>query len=112
MAKHTLTGHFLILRMEGVNGLINPIRSSRLQMFQMFHISVLKNVANFKGKRLCWSLFLIKFQLYRNETPTQVFFFEIWEVFQNIFFRWLLLFNADETSLSFKVNDFVGNKFR
>ena len=33
--------------------------SSRPQMF--FKIEVLKNFANFTGKHLCWSLFLIKF---------------------------------------------------
>ena len=36
------------------------IRSSPLQMF--YKIGVLKNVANFTGKHLCWSLFLIKLQ--------------------------------------------------
>ena len=35
-------------------------RSSRLQMF--FEKSVLKNFANFTGKHLCWSLYLIKLQ--------------------------------------------------
>ena len=34
------------------------IRSSRSQMF--FKIGVLKNLANFTGKQLCWSLFLNK----------------------------------------------------
>ena len=33
-------------------------RSSRSQMF--FKIDALKNFANFTGKQLCWSLFLIK----------------------------------------------------
>ena len=37
-------------------------RSSRSQMF--FKIGVLGNSANFLGKHLCWSLFLIKFQAY------------------------------------------------
>ena len=36
------------------------IRSSRSQMF--FKIGVLKNFAILTGKRLCWSLFLIKVQ--------------------------------------------------
>ena len=35
-------------------------RRNRLQMF--FKISVLKSFANFTGKHLCWSLFLIKLQ--------------------------------------------------
>ena len=35
---------------------------------QMFHrIGVLKNFANFKGKQLCWSLFLIKLQAFVTE---------------------------------------------
>ena len=37
---------------------------------------VLKNSANFTGKHLCWSLFLLKW-LYWNETLTQVFSCEI-----------------------------------
>ena len=36
-------------------------------------ISVLKNVAIFIGKQLCWSRFLIKLQLYYKETLTHVF---------------------------------------
>ena len=41
---------------------VNPRkgRSNRLQIF--FKIGVPKNFANFTGKRLCWSLFLIKFK--------------------------------------------------
>ena len=43
-------------------------RSSRLQMF--FKIGVLENFANFIGKHLCWSLFLIQvFRRYLKETP-------------------------------------------
>ena len=38
-------------------------RGSRSQMF--FKIGVLKNFANFTGKNLCWSLFLIKGHLHR-----------------------------------------------
>ena len=38
-------------------------RSSRSQMF--LKIGVLKNVANFTGIHLCWSLFLIKLQSWR-----------------------------------------------
>ena len=52
-------------------------RSSRLQMF--YTLGVLKNFANFIGKGLGLSLFLIKCQAWRHgtllkETPTQVFF--------------------------------------
>ena len=40
-------------------------RSSRSLMF--FEIGVLKNFANFAGKHLCWSLFLIKLQAYSKQ---------------------------------------------
>ena len=43
-------------------------RSSRSQIF--FKIGVPKNVANFTGKHLCWSLFLIKL---KTESNTGVF---------------------------------------
>ena len=64
-------------------------RSSRSQIF--FKISVPKNFANFTGKRLCWSVFLIHLQalglqLYQKETPTQVFSCEICETFKSIYF--------------------------
>ena len=39
----------------------------------------LKSLANFTGKHLYWSLFLLK-------TPTQVFSYEICEIFKNTFF--------------------------
>ena len=46
-------------------------RSSRLQMF--FKLGALKNFANFTGKHLCWSLFLIKFlRNFIKDIPTQV----------------------------------------
>ena len=38
-------------------------RSSRSQI--LFKISVLKNFTSFTGKHLCWSLFLIKLQIWR-----------------------------------------------
>ena len=52
---------------------------------------VLKNFANFTGKRMCWSPFLIKLQalgleLYYKETPTVVFF-EICENVKNTYFE-------------------------
>ena len=61
------------------------VRRSRFQMF--FKISALKNFANFTGKQLCWSLFLIKLQLqlYQKEAPTQVFFCEIFK--KTFFYR-------------------------
>ena len=42
------------------------LRSSGWQMF--FKIDALKNFAIFTEKHLCWSLFLIKLQVLRNET--------------------------------------------
>ena len=69
-------------------------KSSRLNMF--FKIGVLKNFANFAGKHLCWSLFLVKFlNNFIKGSPTQVFFCEIWKKFKNTFstehLKWLLL---------------------
>ena len=60
-------------------------RSSLSQMF--FKIGVLKNFANFIGKQ-CWSIFLTKLHAWRpatllKETPTQVFYCEICEIFKN-----------------------------
>ena len=37
---------------------------------------------NFSGKHLCWSL-----QLYQKGTPTQVFFCENYEIFDNAYFE-------------------------
>ena len=38
-----------------------------------FKIDVLKNFAIFTGKHLCWSLFKIKLQAWRQETAKKVF---------------------------------------
>ena len=62
---------------------------SRSQMF--FKIDVLKTFVSFTGKHLRWSLFLIKLQSFRcatllKETPRQVLFCEIGEIFKNILF--------------------------
>ena len=47
---------------------------------------VLKNLAIFTGKHLCWSL--IKFiKLHVKETSTQVFFCEYCKIFKNIYFE-------------------------
>ena len=45
-----------------------------------------KNFENFKGKHLCWSLFLIKSQVYK-QTPAQVLSFENCKNFKNNFFQ-------------------------
>ena len=54
------------------------LRNSGLQMF--FQIGVLKNFANFIGKQLCCSLFLIKLQ-----ASSQVFSCKICEIFKNTY---------------------------
>ena len=67
----------------------------------LFKLGALKNVANFTGKHLCWSLFLIKLQtlkawrpatLLKRDSNTSAF---LWNL--RIFFteplRWLLLAN-------------------
>ena len=66
---------FLSISMSFFRSIPDKFRSSRSQRF--LKISVLKNFANFTGKHLCWSLFLIKRQL---------FSCEICEIFKNIFF--------------------------
>ena len=48
-------------------------------------ICVLKNLANFTGKYLCWSLFLIELQAHQKDTPAQVFSCEICQIFNNVF---------------------------
>ena len=75
--------------------------SCRTQMF--FKTAVVRNVAIFIGKHLCWSSILIKLpyglQLYFNlvpkETSTQVFSWEYYKIFSNNFFiehlQWMLL---------------------
>ena len=56
--------------------------------------AVLKNFTIFTGKHLCWSLFSSL-----QETPTQVFFYEDCEIFNNTYFEnicdRLLLFPTD-----------------
>ena len=68
-------------------------RSSHSQMFSK--IGVLKKFTIFTGKRLCWSLFSINLQ------PTQMFSWEYYDIFKNVFFtehlRWLLLFITKST---------------
>ena len=49
--------------------------------------AALKDFTIFTGKHLCWSLFLIKLQLYEKETLTQLFSSEYCKIFQNIYFE-------------------------
>ena len=48
---------------------------------------VIKSFKIFTGKHLCWSLFLIKLQLYSIETPTQLFFCVYCDICNNVFFH-------------------------
>ena len=74
-------------------------RCGRSQMF--FKISVLKRFANFTGKHLCWSLFLIKLQalrpatLLKKDSNTGVYLWNL-RIFNNTFFKehfqWLFLY--------------------
>ena len=66
---------------------------SRSRCSQMlFKVGDLKSFLNLTGKHLRWSLFFNKvgglqgLQLYKKETPTQVFSCHMWEVFKNTFF--------------------------
>ena len=71
-------------------------RSSHSQI--VFKIGVLKNVAIYTGKHLCWSLFLIKSQAFtKRETPTQIFSAKYCEIFQNrLFYRTPLVTASDK----------------
>ena len=59
---------------------------------------------------------LLSLQLYQRETPTQVFFCEIYEIFKNIYFEEQLLMTASEsflkvvqlTSENYLLNTFKG----
>ena len=62
---------------------------------------VLRNFANFIGKHLCWSLFLMELQAWRpatllNRDPTLVFSRGICEIFKNIYFKEHLPTTASE----------------
>ena len=69
-----------------------------------FKIGVLKNLANFTGKHLRWSLLLTKFlKNFIKDTPTQVFSCEIYKNFKNTFsteyFQWMLLSKETPTQV-------------
>ena len=53
---------------------------------------ILKNVQNFSGKHLCW----VCFKFYWKETPTKVFFSEIYKIFKNTCFEEYLLTTASD----------------
>ena len=61
---------------------------SRLQMF--FKVGVLKIFINFTGKHLCWGLFK---KVLGPKPPSQVFSFQICDIFNNTSSACLLAFN-------------------
>ena len=65
-------------------------RSSHSEMF--FKIGVLKNLTNFTGKHLCWSLCLIKLQTWNRCFPVKLVKFLRIAFFAE-HFRWLFLSN-------------------
>ena len=65
---------------------VKIIRLLQKQPAAMFHKkAILKNSATFRGKHLCWSLSLIKLQLFR--PATQVYSCEYCEIFKNTYFE-------------------------
>ena len=77
-------------RQKPMTLLINQVlfsfaRGSSSQMF--FKIGVFKNFANFTGKHLCWSLFLIKLESPRPAKWMGSWRFEIREIFKNTFLQ-------------------------
>ena len=77
-----------------------------------------KNLANFTGKHLCWSLFLIKLQAFRCIPVkfacvfllTQVFSCEICQIFQNTYFEEHLQTTASKTKAMY-ASRYHGNGF-
>ena len=61
-----------------------------------FKIDVLKNFAIFTEKHLCWSLFLIKLQAFRQETAAKVFSWECCDIFKSSFFHRPLPVNTSQ----------------
>ena len=107
--RSTKTYRILILIKPG-NKIKKHHRSTRPQMF--FKTGVLKNFANFTGKHLCWSLFLIKLQVFQvcsfiKKSPTQVFFCEICEIFKIIYFYRTPLEAASDISSIFPARKYM-----
>ena len=83
----------------------------------MFFKIVVLNISHISQENTCVGVsFLIKMQAWRRatlskKTPTQVFSYEICEIFKNKFFtehlRWLLLYFYDCHKLSWKLNFIV-----
>ena len=96
---------------------ISTIRSSHWRC--SVKKDVPKNFENFKGKHLCWGIFLIKWQALSPATllkrdSTQVFSCEICEIFKNTYFKEHLRMTACkryelEVSFNFVKKPFCGN---
>ena len=61
-----------------------------------FKIDVLKDFAIFTGKHLCWSLFLIKLPIFRQETAGKMFSWEYCDIFKSSFFHRPLPVNTSQ----------------
>ena len=98
---------------------ITTIRSSRSQMF--LEIGVLK-VCNIHRKRLCWSLFLVKFQAWRpvallkRDSNRDVFLWILRSFWENIFQRTLpvaaLYFKSVGNSMTYINREIEGIYFQ
>ena len=99
--------------MKGLTLIHSTTRSSPSQMF--LKIGAFKNFANFTGKHLCWSFFLLKFQTLRPATllksnyNTGIFSVQFAEFLRTPFFteqfQWLLPYtrhDSDYVAWSYK----------
>ena len=71
-------------------------KSQKQPFTDNYKIGTLKDFAIFNGKKLCWSLFLRKLQLYQKETPTQVFSCKYCKIFKVSFIIYIIaLYTSD-----------------
>ena len=93
---HTLLMHLFIKQcstkvlLRGIDCSFQNIHFRRSHQRCSMKKAVLKIFEIFKGKHLCWSLFLIKLlglQLCWKETPTKVLSGEHWQNFKNAYFE-------------------------
>ena len=74
----------------------NSLKRKRNIVQKQPSADVLKNFAIFTGKHLCWSLFLIKLQAFRQETAAKVFSWECCDIFKSSFFHRPLPVNTSQ----------------
>ena len=81
-ALNTSLGASVLFPMEFLLVSLTTIRSHQGSNHQRCSVKkgVLKKIANFTGKHLCWSFFLIKLQL-------RLLSYEICEIFKNTYFE-------------------------